>query len=312
VVLTEGGDVSINLLPIIGRAVQFVGDKVPGLLDGRSVPDITYDTPPADARAQLETALGRDLSDTFGVIFLYHADKLAVAQNALALFDKAVIALVVVTLGLIAAALVLSHRRRHTTLQLAVGVVLAMALAIGTARAVRNLVVDSIVDPAAREATGRVIATVLGSLDEIARTLFFLGLVLAIVTFLLGDHPWAIGFRRLVGRHGGRAISSASGSVTALRGHDDVDGVRGIDDRPPFPWLAQNRTAVGLVGAGFAVVWLVLADVTWGGLVGVLVLLALFEGAIWWLGRGTTGPTGEADGSARGTDPALGPVGPVP
>jgi hypothetical protein len=88
--------------------------------------------------------------------------------------------------------------------------------------------------------------------------------------FITGDHKWAVGLRHLVGRLTGRAGAAAS---SAYRNRSEQS----------FPWVTQHRTELAVLGAAVAVLWLLVADVTIGLLVVVLVLLAIYELGIYLL-----------------------------
>ena len=95
-------DVQLNLLPLIADAFGFVQSKAPGIFgNGTTVPDITFDTPVDQARSELQAASKRTLPDDFGVVTVFESDKLKAAQDAVSLFDKVVIALLVVTVLLV-------------------------------------------------------------------------------------------------------------------------------------------------------------------------------------------------------------------
>ena len=289
-VQTADGNVSINILPILARALQFIGDHVPGLVGGRTMPtDITFDTPVDQARAELSTALGRQLPPNFGVFDLFQSDQLAAAQKAVVLFDRAVWALVIVTLLCAVAAIVLSVRRRRTILQLGAGVALGMGISVGAIAAIKNMVLDLIVDPTNRAAAAATLRQVVGSFDNEAKILLAIGVIVALGAFLSGDHPWAKGVRNLVGRATGSASSVAT---TAYRNRAEQ----------PFPWVTAHRAELAVAGAIVAVVWLLLADTTIGLLAVVLLLLAVYELGVFLLGGFTHAPAAIA-GSEVAADP---------
>jgi hypothetical protein len=270
-VQTDNGTVTINVLPIMTRALQAVYDRVPQIFQGKQIPtDITFDTPPDQARQELSTALGRDLPPNFGVFTLFQSDQLAAAQRAVTLFDRAVWALVIVTILCGVGAIVLSVRRRRTILQLGVGIALGMGIAVGLIAAIKNMVLDLILDPTNRAAAAATLEEVVSSFNFWAKLLLIVGAVIAFGAFITGDHRWAVALRHLGGRLTGRATSAAS---TAYRNRSET----------PFPWVAEHRAELAVLGAVLAVLWLLVADVTIGLLVLVIVLLAIYELAIYLL-----------------------------
>jgi hypothetical protein len=271
-VQTADGTVSINILPILARAVQFVGEKVPGLLDGRTIPsDITFDTPVDQARQEMSTALGRPLPAEFGVFELFKSDQLAAAQTAVVVFDRAVWVLLIVTFLCLVASIVLSIRRRRTILQLGLGIVLAMGIAVGVIASVKNLVLGLIVDPTNRAAAASTLTQVVSSFTVEAKVLLVVGVLVAFGAFITGDHRWAVGLRNLVGRATGSAASTAT---SAYRNRSDQ----------PFPWVTKHRGELAIAGGVVAVLWLLLADTTIGLLVLVVVLLGIYELGVYLLG----------------------------
>jgi hypothetical protein len=105
--------------------------KVPGLassLTGEPVtlPAITSAEPPQQDVTKLSKALGVPLSSNLGQIILVTSSDPAEVQRGVKAFDRLTLALVLVTIALIALTLWLSVNRRGTLLQLAVGVSLLM------------------------------------------------------------------------------------------------------------------------------------------------------------------------------------------
>jgi hypothetical protein len=110
----DEGTVTLNLLPLLSRAMIFIDGKAPRLFGDKPIPEITAETPVDEARAQLSAVLPRPLPDGFGTFTVLQSDQLAAAQRAVTLFDRLVYVLIGLSLILIVAALVLSRHRRRT------------------------------------------------------------------------------------------------------------------------------------------------------------------------------------------------------
>lgn len=272
VVQADQGVVTLNLVPILSRALQKVQERVPGLLGGKPVPEITYDMPAEQQQQLLQSVVKRQLPPDFAMFELVKSDQLAALQKGVLLFDRVVYVLPIVTLVLIAIALLLSTRRWRTVLQLGIGIALGLSLAVGAVAAIKNQVLQLIVDPTNREAVKNTLAAIIESFQTIARSLIVLGVLLAVAAFLAGDNRFAVAIRGMAGR-GSRAAASAAGSV--VRSGSET----------PFPWVATHRSVLFGAGAVVAVAWLLVADVTWGLLLTVVLLLALYELIVWLLSR---------------------------
>jgi hypothetical protein len=122
VVQVEGDTVTLNLLPVVNRVLGQLSDAASGLV-GQDVtlPTISSGELPEQAVARINAALGIELPPDIGQIEVYNADELVAAQQALRVFDQALVLLVIATPLLLGAAIWLSRNRRRTILQLAVG-----------------------------------------------------------------------------------------------------------------------------------------------------------------------------------------------
>ncbi|MCB0969328.1 MAG: hypothetical protein KDB37_21040 [Ilumatobacter sp.] len=69
------GEVRINLLPLTTRALGLLQDEF-GLFGDVELPDIDRSGDPAEQRAALEAAFGRDLPDEFGTPVVFESDRL--------------------------------------------------------------------------------------------------------------------------------------------------------------------------------------------------------------------------------------------
>ena len=267
----EDGMVTINLLPVINEVLQRIVGLVPEIF-GRTVtlPEITADSIPEAARQRISSAIGVDLGDDFGVITIYDADGLQAAQDGLRLFERAVIALAVLTVVFAALALWLSRRRRRTLLQLTIGAAIGLVIvrrlgfwlqdSLGTRQA-------DAVDARAVRAAGEI---VLDSFFVLTAALLIALILVAVVAAVTGPYPWAVALRRM---------------VTGLTGQGN-EWLRSQSlDSPPLRWIAANREALQIGALIFAGLVLLVFDLSWVGLLVLAVAVGIFELVVYQLGR---------------------------
>lgn len=222
----EAGEVRLDLSALILAALQ-------GLLD--LVPD-DWDLPePADAASGLRDVLaervGVEVPDDFGTVVVYDSAALAraelalsEAQRGLAIVERALVVLLVVTVLLGVAAVAVSPRRRRTGVHLGVAVALAGALGALVVGRVLDALPSVIADPAARDAALVVASSFTSGLIGLTRVLVVLGALAALGGWLAGSSPSATAVRARVGELGGparivathRDAARLAGAVAAL------------------------------------------------------------------------------------------------
>ena len=192
-ITVDDGAVTVNLLPLVGRALTFVQGL--GLLDQVEVPELTRAGDPTEQIAALESATGRDLPDNFGQLVVFESDKLAEAQasvqnaqRAVALVKRATWLLAVLAVVFFVATVFLARNRWLAALSLGLGSVVAMVLS----RTVVHRVVDdapSLVPGAAGQAA---IADILGEATRGLLRLTGLIVILAalVVVWALFQRGW--------------------------------------------------------------------------------------------------------------------------
>jgi hypothetical protein len=258
VVSTEATRIDVDLVPVLDAVLARITAASPEIL-GRTVdiPDVTVASVPGAVKDRLGQALGVDLGEGFGRFTVYDDGKLRSVQDAVALADRYVVALLVAAVALAGGALWLSDRRRRTLLQLCAGVVLGMVLLRragfrlpgevaalppgGPGRAVAGLAAERFVEPLLTFAAGSIVVAA----------------VIAVAALLTGGYPWAVAVRGASVRAGGRVLDPATAT-----------------------WVGAHRDAllVGAVVVSVAALWLV--DVSWVGLVAVMAGLAAFGTAV--------------------------------
>src|SRR5215204_5427144 len=110
------GQVSLNLLPLIGRGLTALQSR--GLFEELEVPTMTPDGDPDEQAAALSSALGRELPEGFGQLVVYEGEAVARAeesvenaQRTLVVAKRALWLIAIVCLLLIAAAIAVAPRR---------------------------------------------------------------------------------------------------------------------------------------------------------------------------------------------------------
>jgi hypothetical protein len=261
VVQTQNGDVVLNLLPLVNEALRSLSGVVSDLI-GRPVtlPDLSGDEVPSEAITRLESALGVDLSGSFGTVVVYDSEDLAAVQGGVDLASRAVVALVLVFLVLASIALWVSPRKRRTLVQLAAALAVVLVIERRFAIAASGSVVDR-ARPENQAAARAVIDQVLGSLLRYTGWLLAIAAIVLAAALLTGPYPWAIGVRRLAAD----LAAAASGSV------------RGRDTSGAVAWMTTHRDALMIAGAALTAVVLLVVDVSIGGSLVLAVVLAFYE-----------------------------------
>jgi hypothetical protein len=277
VVMADDGRITLNLLPVIGVVLDKLDEHglIPSSVD---VPQIDRSTEPADAIASLSAALGVDIPEDFGQIEVYDNDALAQAQDAVRIFDRLVVALVVLTVVLAIAAIVLSTNRRRTILQLGLAIVAALVVSLALLNAASDHILGLITDDVDRSAAAAVVSRILASLRSIGRWIAWAGLIAAAIAFFTGESAWAKRSRSFVRqfRHREAPADPTTEPVAAIS------------------WMDRHRDALRILGVVVALAVLLLGSLSFGGLLILAGALALYEGFVALVPHGP--PAGDAPG----------------
>jgi hypothetical protein len=264
-VSTSNGVVTINYLPLIAKALSFIESKSPGFLGtSATVPNITSSTPVDRARSELSKVVGRPLPDHFGVVTVFKSDQLKSAQDAVSLFDKLVIGLLILSVLLVVVTIALAPRKRRIIIGLALGTVVALGLANAIISALKNQVVGLISDPTTQNAAKATVTGLINRLDLILHGLLAIGLAVAIIAFITGDSRWARRIRR-----------RSAAMARALGGRVDADGLPG-----PVRWARSHVAELRWGAVALALLALFFIVSGWVGLLITLVILGVFEAAV--------------------------------
>jgi hypothetical protein len=182
--VVRDGEVTVNLLPLASRAL--VGVQQLGLLPGVDVPAFEPGGVPAEQRAELEAALGRDLPDDFGELVVYRSDRLErasasveSAQAILVAVERALWLLLVVGVVATAASVWLARRRWRAALLIAVAAAALMVVVRLLAGVAVRRVPDLVAEAGAQQAISDVLFHLQDSLTR--ATLLFVVVALVVV-----------------------------------------------------------------------------------------------------------------------------------
>ena len=260
---TEDGRVTLNLVPVVDAVLARISTVSPELF-GREIdiPDVSLDDVPDEAVARIEEALGVDVDDEdFGRITVYDKGRLESVQDGLRLFERGVVAVVIAWVLFGAAALWLSRRRRRTLLQLLAGSALVLVLLRRVVFRVAEDVGELPKVDVNQAATQAVVDEFLDPL--VLATAILLGVVvaMAVVALVTGPYPWAVSLRHRTAALVQSAVGAAGDRV------DDSTAV----------WVGAHREGVQLGGAAVGLLLLWMFDLSWFGVLVVLLLVAAFE-----------------------------------
>jgi hypothetical protein len=255
----HGNAVVLNTLPLVDKTIQALETQTSlgRVLHGRSVTAPTGG--PSEQLQQLSSRFGVTLAPNFGQIVVFRSDQLQQAQQALVKVRHLLIALLVLTVVLFAAALLVSIRRLRTLGQIGIGVTVVMVLAFAATVAATNLIAGHPKKAEAREAVSVVVNNFTGGLELFVGILAILGALATVLAFIYGSSKTAARIR-------GRLAIWWSKMPSALRwvGVFITSHVGGA------------RILVGAVG----LLILLLVGFNWPGIIATVAVEAFLQGVI--------------------------------
>jgi hypothetical protein len=217
------------------------------------------------------------LPANFGSVVLFQGDALASIQDGAALFNKALLGALVLFVLSVALALVLSKNRRRTLLQLVTALIVVVVLERRFAIAQANSVVD-MAKPENQAAVAAIVNAFLSSLLLATKRILWALFAILVIALVSGPYPWAVRLRTWV-------VDLAAAVVGAVRGRD-----RG----PAIVWVAAHRDALMLGGAVFGAAILLFASLSLGWVLFWLVVIAIYELAVYRVAASTGVPADTA------------------
>jgi hypothetical protein len=283
-VVTTNGEVVLSVVPLLNQVLQNVQQTASDLI-GKNItlPQLTGTELPSAACAKISAVLNRPLPATCGQIPLFPASKLDQAQWAVRAFDRAVIALLILTPLLVIAALWLSRRHRRTLLQLVISTMLVMVI---VRRAVMWLQNDLIKtgrpeNTAARKA---IVQDLLHGFFTVSAWVLIIAAAVVVVALVTGRYRWAVKLRA-------RVRSGASTTVRWIRQAASGHQTGGL-------WVRGHLDLMRVAGGLVALLLILVLNVS---LVWLLVILALLAAYEFWLYRiGTVTRTAAAEAGPSG------------
>ncbi|UNO43400.1 hypothetical protein [Streptomyces sp. MST-110588] len=294
-VRVQGDTVTLNLLPLVNNALNALEDKLPTLFGKRlDLPEVTSGQIPPKLHDRIEKALGVSLPEDFGQITLYNRHRLGQLQQGVLAVKRGLVALLIATPLLLGLALWVSPDRRRTLLQLGLWLVIGVTALFGVLRAVRNQLLSQVPSGVYRDGVQQALWTIFTTLRDRGAQLLWIGVVLALLMYLVGPGRLPVGLRRhtsrgarAVGRfavRAGRRVPKGSELRTWMRGHADVLRVAGV-----------------IVAA---LVALLLSS--WTSLLVTAVVLAVYEAAVTLAVRDGSSPGPGEAASGTGAQPGAG------
>ena len=193
--LTDG-NVVINLVPVLNtvlaRSQTFVS-RVTG--HDVVLPTLTGNEVPSVACQKISAALQRPLPKTCGVIVLFRAHNLSTARRLVQAFDRALLALLIVTPLMAVGALLVSQRRRRTLLQLSVAAAVGLVI-------VRRVVIwgeDQLISgglPRNKDARTAIVHHLMSGFFTLTLWMAGIALLITAVALISGPYKWAVSVRR--------------------------------------------------------------------------------------------------------------------
>jgi hypothetical protein len=256
-------DVTLDLLPLIGVALQRLEAQIPKLL-GKDVqlPQIDPKTAPDQIRMLLQDATGKSLPADFGTVTLLKGSQGYDAKRALNLFHRLVIAICVVTALLILAALLVSPRKRWTALELGIGALFAVVVVRVAERQLEQRIVAALKETEALSVAKAFVSSAIASLNEIVVWMIVGGAIVAIAAFLATRPTWVQAM--------GRGFSKLFGVASDLTAPETGAG----------RWAAAHIDVLRVAGVVSAVIVLMFAAGSLSAVIVIVLVLVAYELAL--------------------------------
>lgn len=256
-------DMTLNLLPLIGVALQRLEAQIPKLL-GKDVqlPRIDPGTAPEQIRTLLQDATGKTLPADFGTVTLLKGTQGYEAKRVLSLFHTLVIVICAITGLLTLAALLVSPRKRWTALELGLGVLLAVAVVRVAERQLEQRIVAALKDEEALSVAKAFVSSAIASLNDIVVWLVVGGAIVAIAAFLATRPEWVAAM--------GRGFSKLFGVASDLTAPDTGAG----------RWAAAHMDVLRVAGVAVAVIVLMFTAASLSAVTVIVLALIVYQLAL--------------------------------
>jgi len=260
-VVTRDGVVSLDVLPMINTILAAINKASPDLF-GRDIqfPEIKATDDPDSAINKLSTALDRPIPKDFGLIEVYDRNQLDAVQEGLHLFERFVVVLVVLAALLAVIAMVVTRRRRRTLVWLSVGVILGMVLLRRASFRIQDDVAALPPTAGGKDVATVVLSSFLDPLTTFGLWAAVVALAVIVVAFVTSDSKRAVALRQIFVKMGTRSEG------------EELDA-----DTRSVVWAQQHMDLLrgGGIVVAIAILWL--TDLSWLGVLVVLLLTASYE-----------------------------------
>lgn len=265
-VSVEGSTVTLNLLPIVNNLLLTLESQLPTMFGKKlDLPALTSGEIPPNLKQRVETALGVSLPANFAQIKLYNRNKLSQVQEAVDLFKRSIVLLVASTVVALGLALWISPGRRRTILQFGLWLTIATLVLSNVLRALRDQLLGMVPDGVYRQGATVAMHQALTDLRVWGDWLLWIGIVLAVVAYLVGPGRLPVWLRKQT-VHGAKLAATSTQRVATspeLR-----------------QWTVRHSDVLRIAGLVVAAVLALLVS-SWTGLLVVVVLLGAYELAVW-------------------------------
>lgn len=265
VLALTGGNVVINLVPLLNNALQRAQGFVARVVGHPvTLPVINSNEVPAQSCAKIADAIGRPLPSTCGVITLFRAHNLSTARRLVQAFDRSLLALLILTPLIAAIAMVVSRRRRRTLLQLAIGGLVGLVVV----RRSFAWTKDSLVaggKPENRDAREAIVRHVLSGFYDLTKWMLLGLLIVTLVALVTGPYAWAASTRH--------ALTEAARVVRVTF----TGKSRGAGGDEAVVWASEHYQLLRYGGIAVAVLLIAALDLNLVTFLVIAALLALFE-----------------------------------
>ncbi|HJW76571.1 MAG TPA: hypothetical protein VJ787_13055 [Thermoleophilia bacterium] len=269
----NNGQAQLNLLPLLSKALIQVQQRAPRLLSSVSIPEISPETPPAEANQQLSQALGIQLPSDFGQVTLLKSQDLETAQQWVHIFNVLVVLIVIVTIALITAAVWLSLNRRRTLMELGIGVGLALIISRVVVNRIEENVVNGLKTGEGPGVAGPILRTAIDNLQGFTLAFLIAGIVVAVGAFLVGKPQW------LTRAGHGVAVAGEAGAGAASAHRSGMER-----------FVVAYTDWLRIAGVVVALLILLLTTPGWGWIITIVVVLLGWEVLIRYLVYHATPP----------------------
>ena len=191
-ITVEDGKVTVNLLPLVSRALLRVQDL--GLFDDVTIPELTAAGDPDEQIAQLQAAFpDRDIADDFGQLVVYESDSVADAeasvarmQQVLVMARRALYVLAALTIVLFAGSILAARNRRRAAIALALGALALMVMTRVVLERVLEKAPEIMVTPGGRAMVTSVLDSLTSGLWRATAFVIVVAVLVALFVYLTG------------------------------------------------------------------------------------------------------------------------------